>query len=315
MRKIKLLILILLMLPVMCGCHHEQTEDINIVYTNDAANVLKGDVGYAGVKYFKDQLQANSSYVTLVDAGDFYDGTISSEGGSIYITNIMNAVGYEIVAVGNQEFSIGLDDLKNNISNANFTFLSCNLKYLGSGNDPLADVKPYVIKKYGWTKVAFIGVTTPETLVPGKAAYNAIVEDGQVLYSFYENEEGEQLYKQVQKTIDSVRKKVDYVIVLAHLGSNSVQPGFSSIDLIANTTGIDVVIDGHSHTPNTGEAFTNKDGESVILTSTGEKLQCVGLLTIHPDHTYNTALYYSAGGKDQEIEAICDSVYEEFGIH
>ena len=303
-----------MLLLALSGCKHEQTDTIYIVYTNDVTSELKGNIGYAGVKYFKDQVLAEHQYVTLVDAGDFYDGTIAAGGGSVYITNIMNSVGYEIVALGNQEFSIGLDALKSNIDNADFTFLSCNLKYLGSGSDPLEKVKPYVIKKYGYTKIAFIGVTTPETNTPGKPSYNAILQDGELLYSFYDGEDAQDFYRQIQKTVDSVRKKVDYVIVLAHLGSNNVRQGYSSIEMIANTTGIDVVIDGHSHTPNTGEAIANKDGSMVVLTSTGQKIESVGMLEIYPDHTYFSALYYGVQGTDVSIEAACDSVYEEFGI-
>ena len=132
--------------------------------------------------------------------------------------------------------------------------------------------------------------------------------DGEPVYSFYENDEGQELYQQVQKTVDAVKNKVDYVIVLAHLGSNSVTEGFSSYDLIYNTTGIDVVIDGHSHTIISGEAVENKDGEMVVLTSTGEKLQNVGVLTIHPDHTFITYLQPFVDEKDPIVQEIIDSI-------
>jgi 2',3'-cyclic-nucleotide 2'-phosphodiesterase (5'-nucleotidase family) len=89
---------------------------------------------------------------------------------------------------------------------------------------------------------------------------------------------------------------------------NSVKKGFSSYDLIANTTGIDVVIDGHSHTPNSGEGVSNKDGEMVVLTSTEEKLKLLGVLNIHPDHTYNTVIYTSVDVTDSSVEELLEEI-------
>ena len=307
-KKLIILGFVLIFGLFISGCDFEQTEDIVIMYTNDVASALEGDVGYAGVKAYKDMLKSENRYLSLVDSGDFFDGSISRSSDGKHIVEIMNEVGYDVAAVGNQEFAIGLDALKERIDESNFKYVSCNLKYLGSGQDPLKNVKPYVILKYGWTKIAFIGVTTPETLIEGKPARSAIEVDGEPVYSFYENDEGQELYQQVQKTVDAVKNKVDYVIVLAHLGSNSVTEGFSSYDLIYNTTGIDVVIDGHSHTIISGEAVENKDGEMVVLTSTGEKLQNVGVLTIHPDHTFITYLQPFVDEKDPIVQEIIDSI-------
>ncbi|MBQ6334380.1 MAG: CapA family protein [Erysipelotrichaceae bacterium] len=308
-KKFFFAVFIVLLSFSLSGCQKEQIEDIYILYTNDVASEVYGDVGYAGVKGYKDYLKSEHQYVSLVDAGDFFDGDISRASKGQNIVKVMNAVGYDAVVLGNQEFSIGLDALAENIGKSDFSYVSCNLKYLGSGKDPLKKVKPYVIKKYGPTKIAFIGVTTPETLTEGKEARAAIEKDGQLLYSFYEGNEGADLYQQVQKTIDKVRKKVDYVIVLAHLGSNSVTEGFSSYDLIDHTSGIDVVIDGHSHTVISGEGVYDADGKKVVLTSTGEKLQNLGVLAIHPDHTYTTILYPSVYEKDSSINELIMTFY------
>lgn len=298
--------MILIIVLALSGCDlFEQKEDIVILYTNDvASNMVEGEVGYDGVKAYKNQMESEYNYVSLVDAGDFFDGKVSARSGGKDIVRLMNAVGYDVVALGNQEFSIGLENLANNIDDSSFDYVSCNLKYIGSGQDPLNKVKPYVIKKYGWTKVAFIGVTTPETNAPGKLSYDAIVEDGELIYDFYDGDDGPAFYEQVQKTVDKVRKRVDYVVVLSHLGSNSVREGFSSYDLIENTNGIDVVIDGHSHTIISGEAVFNKDGETVVLTSTGEKLQNLGVLNMHPDHTFTTVLYPAIYEKDPAVTQI-----------
>ncbi len=304
---------IVLIIFLLSGCDlFDQKEDIYVLYTNDVAGTLvQGEVGYDGVSGYKKNLESENNYVTLVDAGDFFDGAMDFPDGVNDVVRLMNACGYDVVTLGNQEFSIGLDNLALGINNASFDFVSCNLKFTGKGNNPLKKVKPYVIKRYGWTKVAYIGVTTPETLIPGKPAYAAINQDGELIYDFYGENEGSDLYEQVQKTIDKVRNKVDYVIVLSHLGSNSVTEGFSSYDLISNTEGIDVVIDGHSHTVISGEAVANKNGETVVLTSTGQRLENLGVLTMHPDHTYTTVLYPQIYDKDPEVTQIIEELYNK----
>ncbi len=312
-KKLRIVIISVLLAFLLSACQKEQTEDILILYTNDIASEVYGDVGYSGVKGYKDYLKSENTYVGLVDAGDFFDGELSHATSGKAIVSIMNAVGYDVAVIGNQEFSIGLDALASNISDSDFDYVSCNLKYLGSGKDPLKEVKPYVIKKFGPTRIAFIGVTTPETLTEGKTARASIEKDGELLYGFYENDDGSALYEQVQKTINKAKKRADYVIVLAHLGSNSVTEGFSSYDLIDHTTGIDVVIDGHSHTVIAGEGVYDAGGNNVVLTSTGEKLQNLGLLTIHPDHTFTTVLYPSTYEKDAAIDELIASIYNPSG--
>ena len=312
MKKVFVLITVLL-LTLLSGCNMEQTEDIIIVYTNDVGGEVNGgEIGYAGVKWYVDQLKSENKYVSLVDSGDFLEGDIAINSKGKDIIDIMNATGYDVVAAGNQDFSLGVDALASCVSQADFPILCCNMEYLGSGNNPLGEIKPYVIKKYGWTKVAFIGVITPETILKsGKPSYDAVTENGEPLFYFYEDEGGQALYDQVQKTVDKVRKKVDYVVVLAHLGSNSTIEGFNSYDLITNTNGIDAVLDGHSHTVISGEPVNNKDGEMVVLTSTGEKLQNIGVMYMHPEHNFTTVLYPSVDNKDGTVQAIIDGITAE----
>ena len=307
-KKYFVLLHIVIMLISLSACKHEQTEDIYILFTNDVAGEVYGEIGYAGVKGYKDSLLNEHQYVCLVDAGDYFDGDFSSLDGGDAIVEIMNAVGYDVAAVGNQEFAVGIENLAANIDRSNFDYVSCNLKYLGSGKDPLSGINPYAIKKYGYTKIAFIGVTTPETLIEGKAARAAITQDGELLYSFYEGNEGHDLYEQVQKTVNKVKRKADYVIVLSHLGSNSVTEGFSSYDLIDHTSGIDAVIDAHSHTVINGEGVYNADGENVVLASTGEKLENLGVMILHTDHSITTELYPSVYDKDAAIDELISSL-------
>lgn len=307
-KTISSIFLLILMFASLTGCKHEQTEDIYIIYTNDVASVLDGDIGYAGVKGFKNEIEREHQYVALVDAGDFFDGEISKNSKGRSIVDVMNAVGYDAAVVGNQEFSIGLEALSENIGQSDFAYLSCNIRYTGNKKNVLDNVKPYIIKNYGGTKIAFIGVTTPETLIPGKPAYDAILEDGTPAYDFYGADEGLELYEQVQKTVNKVRRKADYVVLLAHLGSFGTMEGYSSYEVIGHTEGIDIVIDGHAHATISGEAVINKNGDEVLLTSTGEKLQNVGIMQIHPDRSITSILYPAAYEKDEAVEALVQSI-------
>ncbi len=286
----------------------KQTEDIYIIYTNDVASAIDENFGYAGVKGYKDKLKEEHKYVALVDAGDYFDGKLASESEGEDIVKLMNAVGYDVVTLGNQEFSLGLTALRKDIRKSRFSYVSCNIRYTGNKRNMLKRVRPYVIKRYGPIKVAFIGVTTPETLTPGKKAYVACLENGEVAYDFYQSDGGPELYEQVQKTVDKIRNKVDYVIVLAHLGSNNVAEGFSSYDLIRNTRGIDAVIDGHSHTPILGEPVLNLDGEDVALTSTGQKFQNLGVMVLRSDHTIFTNLHQTIYESDEKIEKMVEEI-------
>lgn len=306
---LKLITLIVVMTSVF-GCSFEQTESIFILYTNDVGGQANGEIGYAGVKGYADYLKSKNKYVSLVDSGDYLEGKLADISDGEYITQIMNEVGYDVVAVGNQEFSHGVNALAKNISRSRFDYVSCNIKYLGAGFNPLRSIKPYVIKRYGWTKIAFIGVTTPETILKtGKPSYEALMKNGEAQFYLFEDYEGKELYDQIQKTVDRVRNKVDYVILLAHLGSNSTIEGYNSYDVISNTNGIDVVIDGHSHTVISGEAVNNKDGEIVVLTSTGQKLENIGVLEIHPDHSFMTILYPSVYETDSSTQELVDYLY------
>ena len=145
----KKIIVILLSLFCLSACQKKQSEEIYILYTNDVASEVYGNIGYAGVKGYKDYLKSEHQYVSLVDAGDYFDGDFSRASLGSSIVEIMNAVGYDVAVLGNQEFSIGLQSLAENIAKSNFDYVSCNLKYLGSGQNPLKNVKPYVIKNMG----------------------------------------------------------------------------------------------------------------------------------------------------------------------
>lgn len=316
-KKSILLTLLFFVLIGLAGCSHEQDHDIYILYTNDTHCNARGEnIGFAGVKAFKDQYLNSHTYVSMVDCGDFAEGNEYGEfHKGLKIVMLMNDCGYDVVSLGNQDFMYGVDRVQRMIDDAKFDIVDCNIKYIGHNNTPLTNIKPYVIKKYGHTKVAFIGVMTPDILTEGKPSYDALLEDGELAYSFYKGNDGQDLWNQVQKTVDSVRKKVDYVVILSHLGIETKSEPYTSFEMIANTEGIDVVIDGHSHTVMHGEIAANKNGEGVVITSTGKDIENIGVLTLRKDHTYSTVLYPYVEERDPFILAELDEIDDEIKVY
>lgn len=310
--KIVAFIMSLFFVVGLCGCSHVQEHDIYILYTNDVhCNIDGENIGYAGVKALRNEYANNHTYVSLVDCGDSVEGNAYGEYREGYeIIMLMNDCEYDVAAFGNQDFDYGVQRVKEMAEQANFPIVCCNMDYIGKGTNPLKGIEPYVIKKYGHTKVAFIGVMTPDILTEGKPAYEALLEDGELAYHFCEGNDGQDLYDRVQKTVDKVRKKVDYVILLSHLGIETKSEPYTSFEVIANTSGIDVVIDAHSHTVMHGEIVENKNGEGVVITSTGKELENVGVLILTTDHNYSTTLYPYVHEKDPFVEAEVNDVKE-----
>jgi 2',3'-cyclic-nucleotide 2'-phosphodiesterase (5'-nucleotidase family) len=161
----------------------------------------------------------------------------------------------------------------------------------------------YRIMTFGDTKVAFIGVTTPSSLSSSTPTF---FQDGngKYIYSFCEDLTGEKLYKQIQKTVDKVRKQVDYVMLVAHLGVNGSQERWSSVAVAQNVSGVDVIIDGHSHEVNPATIVQNKLGKDVFITQTGTKLKNIGQLTIGVDGKVTTKLISGLQNKDTDLEKV-----------
>jgi 5'-nucleotidase/UDP-sugar diphosphatase len=154
---------------------------------------------------------------------------------------------------------------------------------------------------YGATQVAFVGVTTPESFTKSTPAYFQDSQ-GNYIYSFCEDESGQKLYDQVQASVDAARTAgADYVILAGHLGENGITQKWSSASVIANTTGIDACIDGHSH-ETVPENVKNKNGQNVVLTQTGTKLNHIGKLTISADGSIRTELVSEVPAADLDRE-------------
>lgn len=257
-------------------------KDIVVLYVNDVHCGIDENIGYAGLALYKKEMQAQTPYVTLVDAGDAIQGApigTLSDGG--YIIDIMNKVGFDFAVPGNHEYDYGMPRFLELAGKLSCGYYSSNFMDLRTGSSVFA---PYKIFTYGDTKIAFVGVTTPESFTKSTPAY---FQDGNgnYIYGFCEDESGQKLYAQTQSAIDSARAEgANYVVVVGHLGENGSTDRWTSDSVIKNTTGIDAFIDGHSH-EQYSKYVKDKNGKDVLLTQTGTKLKNIGKLTIHTDGT------------------------------
>lgn len=278
-------------------------HEIVVLYTNDVHCGVDENIGYAGLALYKRQMKAETPYVTLVDAGDAIQGApigTLSDGG--YLIDMMNQLEYDFAVPGNHEFDYGMPRLLELSGKLSCGYDSCNFEDLRTGKPVF---KPYRIFQYGGTKVAYVGVCTPESFTKSTPAYFQDAQ-GNYIYGFCEDETGEKLYGRVQSSVDSARAEgADYVILVGHLGENGVTERWSSDRVLAETSGIDACIDGHSHETITAKAVKNKNGENVILTQTGTKLAQIGKLTIGTDGRIRTELIAKVPGiSTQEIYTV-----------
>ena len=318
----KLLAVLLVVSMLMTGLAFAETAEtevehqpVVVLYTNDVHCGIEDAIGYAGLAAYEKAYEKLGYEVILVDNGDaIQGGPIGTLSKGEYIIDIMNAVGYDIATIGNHEFDYGMDVFMSLREKAEFPYISANFCDL-EGN-PILD--PYVIKELGGWKVAFVGASTPETFTKSTPTFFQDGE-GNYIYSFCQGEDGANLYAAVQKAVDAARAEgAEIVIVMSHLGTDGSSVPYTSSDLIVNTTGINVVLDGHSHSVWEMELVQNAAGEDVILSSTGTKLNNVGSLVIEAgeDQTpvLTTALHSESLFQDEEAEAFIATVkaqYEE----
>ncbi len=262
-------------------------NDIVVLYTNDVHCGVDDNIGYAGLALYKKEMQAMTPYVVLVDAGDAVQGApIGSLSNGSYIIEVMNQLEYDFAVPGNHEFDYGMERFMEMSTELNCGYYSCNFMDLRTGKSVFA---PYKMFDLGGTKVAFVGATTPETYVKSTPVY---FQDGNgnYIYGLCENGNGQELYQQVQSAVNDARKEgAQYVILVGHLGEEGTTEVWTSDAVIANTTGIDACIDGHSH--EVYEKYVNnKDGEEVLLTQSGTKLSQIGRITISANGTITSEL-------------------------
>ena len=253
------------------------TGHIVILHTND---VHGGIAGYAKLAAVKESYTASGAYALLVDAGDYIQGdpTVSASQGKTAI-ELMNSTGYDAATVGNHEFDYGYANLKTISAQANFPILAANVQYNGA----TAFDSHTIFTAANGKKIGVFGLETPETATK---AHPAKIQGATFVG-------GQDMMKLAQTEVDTLKAAgCNYVICLGHLGIDAESTGNRSIDVLNAVTGIDVFIDGHSHsTLDQIKAATNGTGQvgNAYLTSTGTKLANVGVVDIAPDGTITTS--------------------------
>ncbi len=322
----KFLSLALAILMVICfvpqNVSADTTDDIIVLYTNDVHCAIDSYDEFAA--YRAELIEAGYTVIT-VDAGDAIQGEVIgalTEGSAI--VDLMNLVGYDYAVPGNHEFDYSMDTFLELTEDANYEYLSSNFIDLTTGDTVF---EPYDIVEANGEKIAFVGIATPETYTKSTPTYFQN-EDGEYIYSFGET----QFYDKIQNAIDAaIAEGATRVIAVGHLGITGTTEGWKSTDVIANTEGIDVFIDAHSHEVFEQSVYQNINGDDVILSSTGTKFQYFGQLTLKDDGTETTKLitpesvdttalspnaqtaYNTVGAKIDEYNEEMEYLYEVIG--
>ncbi len=259
----------------------DKDKGIVILHTNDVHCGVNADddtFGYAELSAYCAKLESEGYKTLLVDAGDAVQGdVIGTLSDGEYPLQIMNELGYDLAVPGNHEFDFGMESFFELKNSAKFPYLSANFVDLTSGDTVLDSYK--IIEANG-VKIGFVGISTPETITKSNPAFFKN-ENGEYIYGFCAGDNGKELYGAVQTAVDEASAEgADYIVAVGHLGIDEQSSPWMSKEVISNVSGIDVFIDGHSHSVIDGETVTDKDGEKVLLTSTGTKLANIGTVTI-----------------------------------
>lgn len=278
----------------------KSSKSIVILYEND---VHCGIDGYTKLAGLRDAInQSDTAWAAVVCSGDFLQGGTS---GAIsrgqYIVDIMRNVGYKAITLGNHEFDYGVPRLKNLLSGVNAPVVCANFYDVGAEKSYFP---AYVIQSFGDKRVAFIGAVTPETM---------ILEE----YAFYDNHDNlsytlkpDDFYALIQQAVDNARQEgADYVVLLSHVGESTQSMGFDSHRLVQATKGIDVVLDGHSHSVIPHDKVSSLDGKTIEVTQTGTQFANIGKLLIKDGRLTTTLLpIETIKHENLKVTATTDSV-------
>ena len=287
------------------NCFFGDKADVTILYTNDVHTYIDNKSPkptYAAIAALKKSIEDTGRDVLLVDAGDHIQGTAygSMDDGATII-ELMNEAGYDLATPGNHEFDYGMARAKAVLREADFPYVSCNWVDLRTGFNVLPSVKFFLV---GGRKIAFVGVTTPETFTKSTPAYFMNDAQTKYIYDILGGEDGQKLYDAVQEAIDKAEFwGADTIIGLGHLGVDPSSSPWTSEEVIAHTHGFTAFIDGHSHTVMANKQVTDASGKAVTLTQTGSYFKNIGKMTVGADGTITTELIDTYEGLDAAVAA------------
>ena len=251
-----------------------------ILCTNDVHAGYEDYIGYDGLVLYKKELESLYKNVLLVDAGDAIQGAvIGSISQGTEIIRMMNRAGYDVAIPGNHEFDFGFEALDDCAEQLSCGYICANFCTTDGG--PV--FRPWKILEAGSLKIGFVAAVTPDTFTRSRIR-NIVNEVGEPMYDFLADNTGDRLCDALQKNIDEVRANgADYVILIAHLGRDTEVPSvYSSNAVVGKLTGLDMVIDSHTHEVYNTQ-IPDKEGRMIPIIQAGEKLKAIGQLTIYRD--------------------------------
>ena len=257
-------------------------EDVAVVilHTNDVHVAFDDNIGYDGLALYKKELEDQYDHVLLIDAGDAIQGRpIGAISKGAEIIRMMNRLGYDLAVPGNHEFDFGFEALDACAEALDCGYTCAN--FCVTGGEPV--FAAWRILEAGDLKIGFVGAVSPDTFT--KSIIKDILnEAGEPMYDFLADETGERLGAGLQKSIDEARQAgADYVILVSHLGNNdSITAQFRCDWIVGKLTGLDMVIDAHSH-ETYNRTVTDKDNRQIPIAQTGTNLNVIGQLTIYRD--------------------------------
>lgn len=284
----------------------KEEGSVAILYTNDVHTYIDNPLSYDVIASLKDQLEDSYESVILVDAGDHIQGTAygSMDKGKTII-ELMNAADYDLATLGNHEFDYGMEGCIAIREWAKYPYVSSNFYHEKDGVRGENVLDSYEIFEAGEEKIAFVGITTPESFTKSTPAYFQD-EAGNYIYGIGAGEDGSELQADLQIAIDAAKKEgATKVIALGHLGDDPSSKPWTSEETIAGVSGLDAFIDGHSHSTVEASLVKDKEGKEVLLTQTGYYFGTIGLMTIDTTGAIKTELL--------EAEEILEPVLNDAG--
>lgn len=201
-------------------------------------------------------IREQEDHVLLLDAGDVFQGTpYFNKFKGVLEMKVMQEMGYDAMTLGNHDFDIGIEGFVNAKKHATFPIVNCNYNL---DQTLLKDqVSTSIILKKAGRKIGITGVGID---------LNGLVADSQTKGLVYNDP-----IAAVQREVDVLRKKgCDLVICLSHLGYEYANDKVSDHVLAENTSGIDIIIGGHTHTfLEKGVVIQNKESKSVVINQVG----------------------------------------------
>lgn len=276
MKRISIFFIFVLAVSVVAKAQ----KQIVILHTNDTHSTIEPVSRYSKVKEaagkagcvrratMVKQLREQNPDILLFDSGDFSQGSTfyTMYKGDVEV-GLMNIMGYDAATIGNHEFDFGLDNLARLARQAKFPIVCSNCDFTGT---PCQDViKKYCVVVRDGVRIGVFGLT-PKI-------------EGLVMK---ENIAGVKYIDPIQATKEMVsvlrdKEQCDIVVCLSHLGWKLAPEYIDDQVLISSTTGIDIVLGGHSHTyMKEMEWVDNAEGKSIPVDQNGKHGAFVGKITL-----------------------------------